>query len=88
MTAGSSLGVGERHPVADRRIVGRGEGVEPEPARHDSRAVEAVGSADDRRLLVDGDDTGRDGLVDGRVSTWLSRPASACRSASRSAPHD
>ena len=56
----------ERDPVADGRVVRRGERVEAEPAGHGRRPVQAVRPADDRGLLVDGDDARR-----------ATRPASA-----------
>ncbi len=49
----------DRHPVPDRRIVRRGEGLEPKAAGHGRRRVAAMAAADDGRLLVHRHDPGR-----------------------------
>ena len=77
MTAGSvaapahrSPPVGQRHAVAHSGKVGRGERLEAEPSGDDSRPIDAVRPAHDRRLLVDGDDARAGALrrPDGLVS--------------------
>ena len=49
----------EHHPVADGRVVAGPERLEPEPAGHDGRPLTTGLVADDRGLLVDGQDPGR-----------------------------
>ena len=56
--AGPGVGRLERDPVPDGREVGRGERVEAEPPGHDGGPVTGDVAADDRGLLVHGDDPG------------------------------
>ncbi len=76
---GPGLGAGgfERHPVPDGRVVRRGESVIAEAAGHDRRAVVAVRTADDGRVLVHRDHPGRPAAAacDGRGAVRVIGPA-------------